>query len=107
MFLGNRPDRRRVEARRVVDDDVEPTLPAGDRVHHRFDVAGFQQVGLDRHRRAGTLRVEFFGQRVGRLGRTAVVNRDVCTATMQFAYNLGADTRGASSDQRDFSVEPS
>ena len=96
----DRADRGGHEARRVVDQDVEPPEPRQRAVDERLQALDDEQIAREGGGRVRAHGVEFSDERVGFVTRGAVVHRYERAASVQFAHDGFAQPARAARDER-------
>src|SRR5688572_9417465 len=102
----DRADRRGIEVRRVVDEDVE--LAAGAVEHLRGQPlygSDVEDVGADRECRLRSRAIETGRELIRLTGGAVVMDRDVRTRRVQGARNDGADALRCAGDERPSTLE--
>jgi hypothetical protein len=104
VLHGDGADRGRIEARRVVDQHVEPAEGGDGLVDQARQTVDVEQVGLDQRHRIGPDGVQLVLQRARLVDRTAVVDHQVGAAGMQQAAGCRAHPFGPAGYQYDFAL---
>ena len=91
LLRGRRPQRRGEERRGIVDQRIEPAVMRQQLPDHAGQRVRVGQFGLQQQGAAAALAFQFLRQRVGVIGGTAIMQRQIVARRMQGACDHRTD----------------
>lgn len=104
LFGADRADGGRVEARSIVDENVESLRARNDFLDHVAERFLIEQIAGHGDGRSGAFSIEFCSERLGRGCGAAVVDGDIGAARVQCAHDPGAHAPGRARHERPFTM---
>ena len=103
--LGNIAHGRRVERRRIIDEDIERAEVARRNLGQRLQLTDVQQIRFDNHDRVWSSLVQLLGDGLCSFRGAPVVKIDIRARSMQFAGDSSAYSACCPRDQRSFAAQ--